>query len=61
MSAEFFLKALKDNSDHIVNASLGALSQKNYDNGARIATNSSSISSLTTTELPTWSVEGLLP
>ena len=52
MTAEFFLKALKDNSDHIIksfNASLGALSQRIDDNAGRIANNSSAISSLTTT------------
>ena len=51
MTAEFFLKALKDNSDHIIksfNASLGALSQRIDDNAGRIATNSSVITSLTT-------------
>ena len=46
MTAEFFLKALKDNSDHVIksfNASLGALSQRIDDNTSRIADNTSAI------------------
>ena len=52
MTAEFFLKALKDNSDHIIksfNASLGALSQRIDDNAGKIAANSTSITSLSAT------------
>ena len=52
MTAEFFLKALKDNSDHFIksfNASLGALSQRIDDNANKIATNSASITALSAT------------
>lgn len=47
MTVEFFLKALKDNSDHVIksfNASLSSLSQRIDDNLARITGNSAAIS-----------------
>lgn len=52
MTAEFFLKALKDNSDPVIksfNASLGALSQRIDDNTTRIADNSSAIANQSAT------------
>ena len=47
MTADFLLKALKENSDHIIKsfkASLNAMSQRIDDNSTRITVNSSAIS-----------------
>ena len=49
MTAEFFLKALKDNSDHIIksfNHSLEALSQRIDNNAIKIASNTGAIATL---------------
>ena len=49
MTAEFFQKALKDNSEHIIksfNHSLDALSQRIDNNSTRIASNAGSITTL---------------
>ena len=52
MTAEFFLKALKDNSDHIIksfNHSLDALSQRIDNNAIKIASNTGAIATLSAT------------